>query len=206
VSAIGLSPDGKRVATAHDDTTVLIWDIADAKPNRLYKSLGPSELKSLWEDLASPNARRGQTAVGAFIDDPGKSVRWLAEHLHAAKPVPADRIRQLIGQLDSPRFAERENALQELRRFGQDAEPALRRALDAKPSTEIRGRIESLFASIHSGNPPETLRAIRALQALEAIGTREAIEVLKRLAQGDPDAQLTRDAQASLERVLATAR
>jgi hypothetical protein len=74
----------------------------------------------------------------------------------------------------------------------------------SRPSAEIRGRIESLLGSMRAQPSPETLRAIRALQVLEAIGTPGAIEA--HVANGDAEAQLTRDAQASLERALATAK
>jgi hypothetical protein len=46
----------------------------------------------------------------------------------------------------------------------------------------------------------ESLRSARVVEALEAIRTPAAKELLKTLAGGAPDARLTRDALAALKR------
>jgi hypothetical protein len=48
-----------------------------------------------------------------------------------------------------------------------------------------------------------TLGNLRAVEALEHIGTPVAKQLLEDLAKGDPDAQLTRDAKATLKRLAA---
>jgi len=45
------------------------------------------------------------------------------------------------------------------------------------------------------------LRQLREIQVLEHIGTPEAQEVLKKLAQGAPEARLTQEAKAALDRL-----
>jgi hypothetical protein len=47
----------------------------------------------------------------------------------------------------------------------------------------------------------DTLRGLRALEALETIGTPAARQELDRLARGAEAALLTREAQASLQRL-----
>lgn len=65
---------------------------------------------------------------------------------------------------------------------------------------------DQLRALSAAEQPAGRLREIRALQALEAIATPEAVDVLKRLAKGAPGGRLTLDAKESLERALAGAK
>ena len=49
--------------------------------------------------------------------------------------------------------------------------------------------------------PAETLQAIRAVEVLEQIGSKEARATLAKLAGGAADARLTREARGALERL-----
>ena len=90
-----------------------------------------------------------------------------------------------------------------LERLGEDAESSLRRALADKPSLESRRRVERLLERlvIAPVNDPARLRELRAVEVLEHINTVEARRVLAALAKGTPEARLTREAQASLDRL-----
>src|SRR5262249_58814508 len=124
-----------------------------------------------------------------------------------ARFVPADgptarTLAKLIANLDDDRFDVREAATQELRRLGSAAEPALRKALEGKPSAEARRRIGGLLEIRGEEKiPAEQLRALRAIAVLERIGSPAAKEVLEALAKGAPGAKLTQEAKASLERL-----
>ena len=107
----------------------------------------------------------------------------------------------LVADLDSEKFAVREAASQELGKYDAEVEPLLRKALESNPPAEARKRLDALLARPRAVPSPETLRGLRAIQALEHIGTGEAQLVLKELAQGAPEARLTQDAKASLERL-----
>jgi hypothetical protein len=48
---------------------------------------------------------------------------------------------------------------------------------------------------------PEVLRGVRAVEVLEQIDTTEGQRLLESLAQGTPEARLTQEAKASLERL-----
>ncbi len=111
------------------------------------------------------------------------------------------RVQQRIADLDSNQFAVRAAAAKELAVLGEVAEPALRQALDGKPSVELRKRVEALLAGMRTAPPEETLRSLRAIQVLERIGTPDAQRVLRKLATGAAAARETRDARDALERL-----
>jgi hypothetical protein len=69
-------------------------------------------------------------------------------------------------------------------------------------SAESRRRAEAILDEIDS-HPPEgeQLRETRAVEVLEAIGDAAARRLLSALANGDPDARLTRRAKESLTRL-----
>jgi hypothetical protein len=77
--------------------------------------------------------------------------------------------------------------------------PELRAALKKSPPLETAQRIEKVLDWVASQPlPPEKLRELRAVEALEYIATPNARAVLQALGQGAPGAHLTRDAQAAL--------
>jgi hypothetical protein len=120
--------------------------------------------------------------------------------LKAASPPDLKRLSLLIADLDSDEFAVREKAQKELERIGEYAMPALRKALESKPSVEARRRIESVLKKPRT-LAPETVQALRAVEELENIGTPDARQLLEALAEGAPEASLTLNAKASLERL-----
>jgi hypothetical protein len=85
--------------------------------------------------------------------------------------------------------------------MGPVAAPDLRKALDGKPSAEMRQRIKHLLDKLRGAtDSPEALRAMRAVEALEQVGTPEARRMLGGLAKGAPGARLTTEAKAALAR------
>jgi hypothetical protein len=107
----------------------------------------------------------------------------------------------LLLDLDSPAFATRRLAFEELSRMDSLAEPALRKALESQPPPEVRRRVQQLLNKLAALPSGEHLRALRGLEALERIGTPAAREALEWLASGAPNARLTREAKASLDRL-----
>ena len=111
-------------------------------------------------------------------------------------------MQQLIADLDSAQFAVREEASRELEKLGEPVEPALRQALRSRPTLETRRRLERLLEKLDAPVPPvETLRALRAVEVLEHIGTAEARRVVQDLARGAAGAGLTEEAAAAVQRM-----
>jgi hypothetical protein len=74
-------------------------------------------------------------------------VGFLKEHLRPAPKVPAERLHQLVANLDSTEFTERAEAAKELKKLGMGAVTALREALEEKPPLEKKRRLEDLLKS-----------------------------------------------------------
>jgi hypothetical protein len=105
--------------------------------------------------------------------------------------------------LDDGEFEVRETAEKKLTEFGELVTPALRAALESGPSAETKRRIESVLASLDLDRllTGPALREIRAVQIAERIGSADARDILKRLAQGEVTARQTRAAKQALERL-----
>jgi WD40 repeat protein len=188
VNCLAFAGDGRTLVTGSTDTTALVWDLA-APPSKK----GPDEL---WADLRAADGARAWRALCALAASPA-GVKSLGRRLPPV-PRPRDeaRIARLIKALDGDDFQERETATQVLAKLGEAVEPALRRALEGKPSPEARRRLEQLLAA----GPAERVRTERALEALELSRLAEAEQVLEALAKGNPQAWRTQGAKAALER------
>jgi hypothetical protein len=197
--AVAFAPDGRTMATASDDGTVLVWDVASLPPVRHPR---PSALDALWGDLAGGDAGKAYRAVGQLASAPDRAVALLRDRLPAATPVAPERVAALIADLDDDAFATREQARQELEKLAERAGPALRRALAGKPSAELKRQAEALLARLgRDAASPERLGPIRVTAVLERVGSPAARRLLQAWAGGDPDARLTAEAKAALERL-----
>jgi RNA polymerase sigma factor (sigma-70 family) len=213
IQALVFSPDGSRLASACADNTILEWDLTSlerepvAPGDRVPSArLTAQETDALWAGLRDTDAVRAYKSLHALAAVPAQTLPFLRQDL---KPAAADgpKLPQLIADLDDKQFAVRQKAAQELEKLGQAAEPALRRCLEGKPSLEVRQRVELLLAKIRPGIlPPDELRTLRAVETLELIGTAPARQLLEALAKGAPEARLTLEAKASLERMARRAR
>jgi hypothetical protein len=205
VGPLAFSSDGQRLISGSRDTTILVWDMKAIPQPRGTKAikLSPKELEARWADLADADASRAFTAIGALIRARQQSVSFIKEHLRPIPPIASEKIAALIAELDSERFETRSKAEAELEKIEELAEPALRRALrERPPSLELRRRLEALLQRLEGPiTSTETLRQLRAVEVLEHIGSPEARQVLRTLAKGAPEARLTRETKAALERL-----
>ena len=88
--------------------------------------------------------------------------------------------------------------------FGEAVEPALKKALKTTSSTEVRAQVGRLLAWLlaeREGASGAWLRPLRAVEALEYAGTAEARDLLAKLSGGAPEARLTWESKASLNRL-----
>jgi WD40 repeat protein len=195
ITALAFGPDG-RLFTGGLDTTVLGWDV------RPPRDAAKGTLAEAWEALARSDARAGFQAQGRFLAEPAQAVEWFTARLAPVVPPGPSRVKALIADLDDDDFTARERATADLREYGPVVAAALREVVAKPSSDEARHRAEGLLREVESGViPPRELRALRAVEVLEWIATREARDRLLELAKGAPDARLTREAAATCKRL-----
>lgn len=198
-NCLAISPDGRRLAAGMPDGTILLWDVP--LPASHPQRLEAKELESLWADLADADAAKAWHAVWRMSDAPQEALTFLRDRVKPYPTAPAEATRKLLTDLDGDSFEVREAAVKRLKELGLQAETALRAALTAKPSLEMRRRIEPLLAALGETPrqvTPDGLRQLRALIVLERLGLPEARRLLMEVAKGPESAHLTRQAQAAL--------
>ncbi len=199
VTALVVLPNGNLVS-AGQDGTVLTWDTAElfrlARPTALR--LNPGEGEALWERLGRNDAVSSHLALQTLARDPQRTAE-LAKRL---RPVDPTIIRRALRDLDDEDFAVRQKASQDLRALGRYAEASMRATLAAGPPLEVHQRLVELLRKLEEEPPnPDYLRTLRAIELLEMVATPEARTVLGSLATGAEDAEVTRQAKMSLERL-----
>ena len=157
--------------------------------------------KALWNDLAA-DAKKSFAAIGLLTIQSDKAVSILREHLKPAVQPKAKHVEDLLAGLEDPIFAVRQKATTELEKLGELAVPVLQKASAKGLSLEGKQRVDQLLGKLDPSKlSANHLQQLRALEALEHIGSAEAQALLKELAQGAPAARTTREAQACLERL-----
>jgi hypothetical protein len=142
VMHIEFSADGKALASASRDTTVLVWDLGGSPPKG---AISQKEFEALWQDLLGGDAAKSYRALHRLASVPEQTVPYLKERSARVDP---KRLEGLLADLDSDRFETRETAGRELDKVLEQAERALRKASEEHPSTEVRRRAERLLEAL----------------------------------------------------------
>ena len=197
--AVVINRGGRLLAVTNGDV-ISLFDLT----NSIIDSApvwGSGGLDKLWVELAGSPSTAGR-AIRLLAARPAAAVALFREKLSPAGPPPLDApaVAKLIARLDAPAFADREAAAKQLAAAVRHVEPQLRAAHAAATSPEQRERLAALIARVDKP-APEDLRLIRAVETLEKIDTPAAVDLLRRIAGGEADALLTREARATLGRV-----
>lgn len=197
--AVAVSPDGRFVVSAGEDTAVLVWDAT--RPRTTGPAGHRDSPAERFQDLAGGDAERAYATVWALIRTPKESVAFLAREPSLYATTPIETIERRIAELDANRFAVREQASRDLAAILDEAESHLNDALNRNPSAEARRRIELLLHARSLGPTGREVLRFRVVEVLERIGTAAAVDALRKLAAGRPEALPTLDAKAALGRL-----
>jgi hypothetical protein len=201
VSAVRFTPDGRGLVTGGTDSHVLLWDYTGRCRDGVWTAVkhAPERQGTLWKSLASDDVGEAHRAIWELIADPEGTTEFLDEKLQAAKVPDAALLSKCIDRLSGPGFADREKATSELRAFGDTILTQLQVARGKAADAELRERLERLIRDLERpAVAGGRLQQVRAVEVLEAIGTRDSRRVLEKLAGGQASAGLTREAKFGL--------
>jgi RNA polymerase sigma factor (sigma-70 family) len=208
VNALGFAPDSRTLVTGSFDGMVLFWDVTGRRRDGKLSpaALPPQDLETEWTALRGEDGAKAHHAVWALAADAKQALPLLKERLTPVPAADAKKVARLIAALDDDDFDTREKATQELAGLA-GAETQLRKALEGMPSAEVRERVRyALDARERQVSSPEWAVTLRCLEVLEQMGTPEARDWLRSLADGEPAAALTAEAKAALRRLAAPGR
>jgi WD40 repeat protein len=206
VTNMAMSPDGRLLATSGSDGKAYLWSVATRDLGKLGPpiDLSEKELEILWLDLSSSDLNKADNAFKKLVTSGKSAVPYLAKQVRAiAVPlVEAQRIEELLKELDSEVFATREKASNELARYGELAEVPLKKLTQTSNSPEAKRRAMLLLEKLKDTTlSPERLRALEALEVLEHIRSPEARKAIEDIAQSALIAQIQREASDAVQRL-----
>ena len=175
-------PDGTRAASAGAEEAVTVWDLTFRSSKAAPKA---EELTAAWADLESAESGVAYPAIKALAAGKNKGTEVMARGTKEMLETQR-KIKDWVDDLGSETFSIREIASRELVAQGARALPAVTAAsMSDDPeirdrATEVLKKITALGASVPAhGLGGDSLRLVRAVQALEEIGTPEAKSLLE---------------------------
>jgi WD40 repeat protein len=200
IFALAFSRDGGLLASGGANGTILVWKVPQDDSVPVVQNA--EEADSLWQALGAGDAVAASRALAGLAAAPAQALPIFKERLPSiGKELDHPKLARWIAELDDDSFKVREQATRELTLVGDDAADALRQALNKNPSAESKRRIEDLLAHLKKGGYSRRLRFLRALEALEHIGTPQAKELLRELVGKPMSDELREEVQDSLRRL-----
>jgi len=199
VTALAFAPDGASLVAGLRDGTIWTWGLDHRfapTPKR-----GRDELESYWADLAAADAAKAHQALGELVATAKISVPFMKACLEPAREPDLGKIERLIANMSNEKFAVRQAAAKELEKADVQVVGYLREALKGKLPLEASVRLKKILNNLSESPAPNSLRTIRAIMALERIGSTDAQAILQTLARGARGARETEEARASVERL-----
>ena len=149
------------------------------------------DLDRLWADLAGADAPKSYLAFWTLVAVPEQSVPFLDRALTlAGSPELTELIERWISELDAPESSVREAAMRQLAINIEASEGPLREHLH-RVGPEPRARIEYVLGTVAASKSRSAARVEKAVQILRRANTPEALALLGRLAESNPEPSVT---------------
>src|SRR5439155_1614995 len=135
---LAATADSRRLLTASNDLTALVWDISLTAVHPKSGAVpGQDEQSKLWEKLLLPDAAAAHDAMAALADHPNVAIAVIRSGIKPAARGPSDAtLDRIVAALDDDTFLVRERATAELDGLGEAAVPGIRARLATKPPPE----------------------------------------------------------------------
>jgi HEAT repeat protein len=190
-------------ASGTSDTSTIVWDLKKFVV-RPQPAIVWNDFDKVWTRLGANSLKDSLDATSQFIAGGDEFLDLLEKRvgtmLDAKTPGSID---ESIKLLDHPEWAIREEATLHLMTMRGKADVELRLAYDEAESPEIKCRLSRVLKKKFSqpkSNVVDLRRWSRIVFALEQINTRRTQTLLKNLAAGSTDIDVSIDAQDAFQR------
>ncbi len=164
------SPDGTRLVSSGWENAPLVWDVTAYQTSNTPPA---EDLDKAWAALVGEDAAAAWVGIRTLAASP-KSVPFIRARLKGLTMPGVWRVKTLAAALEAgPRDAWQ--ALEELDRHGHDAVPALRAAVAERPDLASAAQWLTRLKTARVADGTSALVARRACEALERLGTPEAL-------------------------------
>lgn len=184
VISVIFSNDSKQLLSTSYDSTMLVWNLNRYAPLPATP-LDEAGYAKLWKELADQDATKASQAIHRLAEQP-QAAHWLGNQIaEKAVILKPEQIKEWISQLNSTQFNVREEATKQLIRHSVQARNALKAASADPASTEVKRRLDQILTAVRENNglSDNPLQTTRAIEALEIIGTSDALKELEQLAE-----------------------
>jgi hypothetical protein len=155
-----------------------------------------------WEKLSDPDPLVAHQSLLALVQAGDAALPLLLKHLSKDQIEDSAFIKQLIVTLDHDDPVVRDNASAELIKLGRQTEAQVQEALK-NSSLEVKKRCQSVLEALKTPRIeyPIGAQRMRALTAVEWIGTTAAVDTLKSFLKVSILEREGTEAKAALERI-----
>jgi hypothetical protein len=187
INAVVFLASGHRIATAGWDQTVAVWDTAQLTTPTPVRLNDKQNIADVFSRLGDVDVQKAHVAVFDLVSLGDGAVTYMDGKLGPEAPGGDILLSRLLEQFKSDDAPTRDRAAREI----VSKSPLYRQLLYAlhekETSNEVRVRLDAAIDLCERpvGLDSATMRSLRAIVALEQIGTPPAIGVLQRLARNE---------------------